>query len=39
LVYAQYDEDGTHIDERTGIQVKHKKGDWKINEDGNLYLE
>lgn len=39
LVYAQYDEEGTHIDPETGRQIKHKIGDWKVNEDGNLFLE
>jgi hypothetical protein len=27
VVYAQYDEDGTHVDLETGYTVKHKKGD------------
>lgn len=39
MVYAQWDEDGVDIDPMTGRQVKHKKGDWKFNEDGNLYVE
>lgn len=39
LVYAQWEEEGQHIDPETGRQVSHKKGDWKVNEDGNLYLE
>ena len=39
LVYAQWDEDGFHVDPETGETVSHKKGDWKINEDGQLYLE
>lgn len=39
LVYAQYDDDGVHKDLQTGRSVAHKKGDWKINEDGNLFLE
>lgn len=38
LVYGQYDEDGTHIDEETGYQVKHKKGDWKVK-DGKIFAE
>ena len=39
LVYAQYDEDGEHIDPTNGLKVKHKKGDWKINDNGNLFVE
>ena len=39
LVYAQWDEDGFHVDPETGGTANHKKGDWKINEDGQLYLE
>jgi len=39
LVYAQWDEDGTHLDLESNQVIKHKKGDWKINERGNLYIE
>lgn len=39
LVYAQYDEDGEHFDYNSGLMVGHKKGDWKVNEDGNLFIE
>lgn len=39
LVYAQWDEDGEAFDPFTGRVKKHKKGDWKFNEDGNLYIE
>lgn len=39
LVYAQWDEDGTHLDPESGRTVNHKKGDWKTDDDGNLYLE
>ena len=39
LVYAQWDEDGVHSNPQNGQVVQHKKGDWKINDDGNLYLE
>ena len=39
LVYAQWDEDGMHVDPMTGRQIKHSKGDWKVNPDGNLYVE
>lgn len=38
LVYAQWDEDGTHIDDITGREVAHKKGDWKLK-DGHFYTE
>ena len=39
LVYAQWDSDGQSLDPVTKRLVSHKKGDWKINEDGNLYIE
>lgn len=39
LVYAQYDEDGSHTDDATGQILNHKKGDWKTNADGNLFTE
>lgn len=39
LVYATWDEDGVHEDPFTGRQIKHKKGDWKLNEDGQYYTE
>lgn len=39
LVYAQWDEDGEHKDPLTGYMIKHAKGDWKINSDGELYIE
>lgn len=39
LVYATWDENGTHIDPVTGKEVAHKKGDWKLNEDGQFYTE
>lgn len=39
LVYAQWDEDGTHIDPISGNTVSHSKGDWKLDEDGNLHTE
>ena len=39
LVYAQYDEDGIHIDPITGEQVQHKKGDFKLNPEGEYYTE
>lgn len=39
LVYATYDEDTTEIDPITGNKVVHKKGEWKINEDGEYYTE
>lgn len=39
LVYAQWDAEGTHKDPETGRIVKHKKGDWKVNDDGHFYIE
>lgn len=39
LVIAQWDEDGEHIDLLTGETKKHKKGDYKYNEDGTFYYE
>ena len=39
MVYATWDEDGVTIDPITNRQISHKKGDWKISPDGNLYIE
>lgn len=39
LVYATYDEDQTEIDPYTGNTITHKKGEWKLNEDGEYYTE
>ena len=39
LVYGQWDEDGKHKDVKSGNIVEHNKGDWKINESGNLFIE
>jgi hypothetical protein len=39
LVYAQYDEDGFHIDADTGRKVAHKKGEDKLDLNGNFYTE
>ena len=39
LVYAQFEEDGEHLDPFTGYMTSHKKGEWKVNDDGNLYTE
>lgn len=39
LVYAQWDADGVHYDPNYGVNVNHKKGDWKYDNDGNLYTE
>lgn len=39
LVEARWDNDGWHIDPYTNRKVKHHKGDWKLNEDGNPYYE
>ncbi len=34
---AQYDDDGVHVE--NGIEVSHKKGDLKFNENGRPYYE
>ena len=39
LVYATYDEDGEHYDQFTGQTVKHKKGQYKVNQYGLPYTE
>ena len=39
LVYAVWDDDGTHVDPMTGQTVEHKKGDWKTDEFSNYYAE
>jgi hypothetical protein len=39
LVYAQYDKDTEEFDPYTGNITVKKKGDWKLDEDGNFYLE
>lgn len=39
LVYATYDEDTIEVDPITGNKVKHQKGEWKVNEDGEYYTE
>lgn len=39
LVYATYDEDTEEIDPITGNKILHKKGEWKLNEDGEYYVE
>ena len=38
-VYAQWDEDGTHIDPITGETVQHQAGELKLNENGTYYTE
>ena len=38
-VMAVWDEDGTHIDPVTGVEMQHKKGDLKLNENGTYYYE
>lgn len=39
LVYATYDQDETEIDPYTGKTIEHKKGEWKVNSDGEYYTE
>lgn len=37
LVLAQYDTDGTHIE--NGVEVSHRAGDLKLNDNGKPYYE
>lgn len=37
LVIARYEEDGTHLE--NGREVAHKKGQYKLNDDGTYYTE
>lgn len=39
LVYATYDSDGEHYDQYTGKMVKHRKGEYKLNQYGSPYTE
>lgn len=39
LVYATWDEDGTHFDQVLGRTIEHHKGDWKTDENGEFYTE
>lgn len=39
LVYATYDKDTEEIDPTTGNKVVHKKGEWKVNDEGEYYTE
>lgn len=39
IVYATYDSDGTHIDPITKREVEHKKGEFRINSDGEFFTE
>lgn len=39
LVIAQYEENGEHIDPITKKVVKHTKGQYKLNEEGQYYTE
>ena len=39
LVMAQWEDDSFHIDPLTGEKKKHKKGDYKLNEEGQYYTE
>ena len=38
-VLATYDNDGTHIDPISGQEVEHKKGDYKLNNQGTYFYE
>ena len=39
IVYATYDQDEIEIDPVTGEEIKHLKGEWKVNKDGEYYTE
>lgn len=39
LVYATWDSDGEHEDPISGRKIKHKKGEWKLNDQGQFYTE
>lgn len=39
IVYATYDKDTEEVDPNTGNKVLHKKGEWKVNADGEYYTE
>lgn len=39
LVYATYDEDTIEKDPSTGKDIKHFKGEWKVNDEGEYYTE
>lgn len=39
LVYAKWEEDGLHINSKTGLEETHRKGDWKTDSNGNYYTE
>lgn len=39
LVMAQWDQDGTHVDPISGRTVNHKKGEYKVDNDGTYYYE
>jgi hypothetical protein len=39
IVYATYDQDEIEVDPITGNEIKHLKGEWKVNEDGEYYTE
>ena len=39
LVMAQWEEDGEHLDPITNKLTKHRKGDYKLNDEGTYYYE
>ena len=39
LVYAQWDEDGMHIDKETNREILHKKGEYKVDDNGKYFTE
>lgn len=39
IVYATYESDGTHIDPISGREVTHKKGEFRVNKEGEFFTE
>ena len=39
LVYAQWEEDGMHLDKESGREVLHKKGEYKTDDNGKFFTE
>ena len=38
-IYAKWDEDGVHFDKTLGREVRHQKGEWKTDDNGQYYTE
>lgn len=39
IMLATWDEDGEHVDPASGQTVKHKKGQYKLNDEGTYFTE